>query len=95
MQDLANMLPSSPLIGNSSMAASNTISDQTGSLTAPGSESEQSAGTRVGTPVAGHGTGPEQPVGSPKDRSGSGSSYTPGTVAWALLPANGYSSKEM
>jgi hypothetical protein len=51
MIDLTGQLPSSPVNGNTSMAASNTVSDQTGSLTAPGSVSEQTAAAAMGVPM--------------------------------------------
>lgn len=44
MQDLGHLLPSRPLLGNSSQAATNTISDETGSMTAPGTPSESTSG---------------------------------------------------
>jgi hypothetical protein len=95
-EDLAHLLPSSPLTGNSSMCATNTVSDQTGSLTAPGSPSEQTEAIPARAPAAAQQQGgPQVPVGSLREKSGLDSSYRPGPVAWALLPQNGYSSKEM
>jgi hypothetical protein len=44
MRDNSAMLPDAPLTGNSSMQATNTITDETGSMTSPGSASEASDG---------------------------------------------------
>lgn len=90
MQDLKGLLPSTPLIGNSSMAEGNTISDQAGSYTAPGSVSEQTASVTPRQPVAGL-PAPPQPVGTePPDRKAS-EGYRPSPVSWGTLPVNGYS----
>jgi hypothetical protein len=59
MRDLSGLLPSAPLTGNSSMAATNTVTDEAGSFTGPGSPSESTAREPSGTPV------PEIPAARP------------------------------
>ena len=42
---------SAPLTGNESMAATNTITDESGSMALPGSPSESTTGKAVGAPL--------------------------------------------
>ena len=81
MQDLGHLLPSQPLIGNSSMAASNTVSDETGSGTAAGSESEQTAGVKVGIPVV-----PMPPRETHRPVMVGDSAFSPTAISWKDTP---------
>lgn len=55
MQDLSHLVGSHGLTGGESMQATNTVSDQRESMTAPGSASEATSGIESGT------AGPEIP----------------------------------
>ena len=85
MEDLAHLLPASALTGDSSMAGGNMVSDQSGAMSAPGSESEQMQGIPVHTPVV------DTPPRAPRTVMEDGGSYRPSPVAWSMLPQNGYS----
>lgn len=81
MQDLSSRLPSAPLTGNSSMHATNTVTDETGSMTAPGSPSEASTGARTESP------GPSVPAVQGPSVGTTGSGYSPSPVSWKAAPA--------
>jgi hypothetical protein len=86
MQDLSAQMPSAPLIGNSSMAATNTVSDETGSMTAPGSPSEQTVAVPARAPV--QEIPPREGV---RPVMVTQKMYVPAAAQWQMLPENGYS----
>jgi len=85
MQNLANLLPSAPLTGNSSMAASNTITDQAGSFTASGSPSEAADGIPMRAPQ------PQiDPAVSMAATEDSASGPAAAAQAWHTMPGMGF-----
>jgi len=87
MQDLSP--PLGALIGYSSMAATNTVSDETGSMTAPGTPSESSDQAHIQRPdvsAADH-----VPVNGTADRIREG--HPGGGMSWTTLTGNGYTSE--
>jgi len=81
MQDNGHLLPSSPLTGNSSMSGGNTLSDQSGSMTAPGGLSEQMQGITVHTPVV-----EVQPAEGRRPVMEDGGHYAPQPAVWKEIP---------
>lgn len=94
MQDNTNLLQRGALtavIGCSSMADGNMISDETGSFTAPGTPSEttSAASSPPFTPTISQSDTVD--VGTAPDRHASDDGFRPSPVSWHTLPGNGYS----
>jgi len=94
VQDNTHLLQRGPLtavIGCSSMADGNMISDETGSYTAPGTASETTSAASAPAYTPTIGQSDKVPIGTAPERHASDDGYRPAPVAWKTLPDNGYS----
>jgi hypothetical protein len=88
MEDLSHLLPPAAVVAQSSMSATNTVSQQDGSMTAPGSASEQTVAVPARPPMF------EVPPQTPRTSMVSGTS-SPSPAPWTTVNGRPWTSADL